>query len=53
MIRRPFLDALHSVKVEGRPEKQELEVAWCLGWWQWSGMWLFAYCSWKRFELKP
>lgn len=27
MIRRPFLDALHSVKVEGRPEKQELEVA--------------------------
>ena len=27
MVRSPFLDALYPVKVEGRPEKQELEVA--------------------------
>lgn len=27
MVRSPFLDALYPVKVEGKPEKQELEVA--------------------------
>ena len=47
MTRGSFLGALYPVKVEGRLEKQELEAA------EVFGMWLVAYCSWKRCELKP